>query len=76
MKGGSTVITVMMMIETIEKKTRHGVSVKSRAGTKCLRLQPVFLALTDFAPRSSSRIMIMMMVLIMMIFKIIMEMTS
>ena len=75
MKGGSTMITVMMMIETIEKKTIQGVSVKSRAGTNCLRLQPVFLALTDFAPRSS-RIIIMMMVLIMMIFKIIMEMTS
>ena len=76
MKGGSTMITVMMMIEMMGKKTRHGVLVKSRAGTNCLRLQPVFLALTDFAPRSSSRIIIMMMVLIMMIFKIIMEMTS
>ena len=75
MKGGSTMITVMMMIETIEKKTRQGVLVKSRARTNCLRLQPVFLALTDFAPRSS-RLTIMMMVLIMMIFKIIMEMTS
>ena len=75
MKGGSTMITVIMIIETIGKKTRHGVLVKSRAGTNCLRLQPVFLALTDFAPRSS-RIIIMMMVLIMMIFKIIMEMTS
>ena len=75
MKGGSTMITVIMMIEMMGKKTRQGVLVKSRAGTNCLRLQPVFLALTDFAPRSS-RIIIMMMVLIMMIFKIIMEMTS
>ena len=75
MKGGSTMITVIMIIEMMGKKTRHGVLVKSRARTNRLRLQPVFLALTDFAPRSS-RIIIMMMVLIMMIFKIIMEMTS